>query len=130
MSTIPASLSYTKDHEWARQEPDGTVAVGITHFAQDSLGDIVYLDLPAVGKVVAAGATFGVVESTKSVSDLYAPLSGKVVTVNTRAVDEPGLLNTDPYGAGWLVRIQPADPAELGGLLSAEAYAALTGVKS
>ncbi|GIF72466.1 glycine cleavage system protein GcvH [Asanoa siamensis] len=122
---IPDDLRYTAEHEWVRGG-DGNVRVGITHFAQDALGDIVYVQLPEQGAQVAAGDSFGEVESTKSVSEIYAPISGTVVGRNDKLVDEPETINADPYGEGWLVEIEPSDPAALEGLLTAEAYRALT----
>lgn len=121
---VPPELRYTTDHEWARLE-DGGIRVGITHFAQDALGDVVFVQLPEVGVVVAAGATFSEVESTKSVSDIYAPLDGEVVEVNVALADAPQQVNEDPYGGGWICVIAPADPAGFEGLLDADAYRAL-----
>jgi glycine cleavage system H protein len=122
---IPDDLRYTAEHEWVG--PAGpTVKVGITHFAQDALGDIVYVQLPDPGTAVEAGQPFGEVESTKSVSEIYAPLSGTVVAANARLADEPELINTDPYGAGWLVEIEPTDPDKIGQLLDAGGYRELT----
>lgn len=124
MSHVPDDLRYTAEHEWARLE-DGRVRVGITDYAQDALGDIVFVSLPAPGTVVEAGATLGEVESTKSVSDIYAPVGGTVVEVNTELADAPQRLNEDPYGEGWICVIEPADPAAYEALLDAEAYRAL-----
>jgi len=122
---IPDDLRYTAEHEWVA--PGGpAVKVGITHFAQDALGDIVYVSLPELGETVAAGSTCGELESTKSVSEIYAPLSGTVVATNARLADEPELINTDPYGAGWLVEIEPTDPDKIGQLLDAGGYRELT----
>ena len=118
---VPAELRYSNDHEWVRV--DGTTArIGITDYAQDALGDVVFVQLPQIGTVVGAGDTFGEVESTKSVSDVYAPISGTVVAVNDALADNPGLLNDDPYGDGWLCTIEPSDDSELGALLSADGY--------
>lgn len=122
--SIPSDLKYTKTHEWARREADGTISVGITHHAQDLLGDMVYVENPAVGRRLAAGEECAVVESVKAASDVYAPVSGEVVAVNDEVVASPEKINQDPYGA-WMFRIRPADPAELDGLLDAAAYAAL-----
>lgn len=122
---IPDDLRYTAEHEWVAGS-DGTVRVGITHFAQEALGDIVYVQLPDQGAKVDAGESFGEVESTKSVSEIYAPLSGQVVARNDRLADTPELINTDPYGDGWLVEIALDDPAAVAGLLDAAAYRALT----
>lgn len=125
MSDIPADLRYTAEHEWVRRTGEDTVRVGITDFAQSSLGDVVYVQLPEVGTEVTAGDTFGEVESTKSVSDLYAPVSATVVGVNTDLEGTPQLINSDPYGAGWLLELRAdADTLEqgLGALLDADAY--------
>jgi glycine cleavage system H protein len=120
----PEDLKYTREHEWA-QIQDGTIRVGITHYAQDSLGDIVYVDLPSPGTAVTAGQPFGEVESTKSVSDLFAPVSGTVVERNSDLEDAPELVNQDPYDKGWMVVIEPADPADVNALLSAADYKSL-----
>ena len=128
MSDIPSDLHYTAEHEWVRRSADDTVQVGITDFAQSALGDVVFVQLPDVGTELSAGDPFGEVESTKSVSDLYAPVTGKVCAVNGDLEGSPQLLNSDPYGEGWLVELQVAggDTAALdsaiGGLLDAEAY--------
>ena len=122
---FPDDVQYTKEHEWARVEGN-RVTVGITDFAQEELGDVVYVELPKVGSVVEAMGTFGVVESVKAVSDLYAPVSGTVVEVNTRLEERPELVNHSPYGDGWMIVLQPSDPSELQQLLSAEAYRAYT----
>ncbi len=130
MSEVPADLRYTAEHEWIRRTGDDTVRVGITDFAQSSLGDVVYVQLPAVGATVAAGESFGEVESTKSVSDLYAPLSATVVAVNAELEGSPQLINSDPYGDGWLVELR-ADSAGLdqgwAALLDPPAYQATLG---
>lgn len=118
----PEDLRYTTDHEWVRQGDAGVVRVGITAFAQDALGDVVYVSLPTVGDTVAAGGACGEVESTKSVSDLYAPLAGEVTAVNEGLEASPELVNTDPYGDGWLFEVTPSDPSVVDGLLDAEAY--------
>jgi glycine cleavage system H protein len=118
---VPEDLRYSTDHEWARTE-DGRVRVGITDFAQDTLGDVVFVDLPEVGTTVSAGGTFGEVESTKSVSDLYAPVGGTVVEVNGELADAPNRINDDPYGEGWICVIEPSDPADLDALLDAAGY--------
>jgi len=123
----PSDLSYTEQHEWVRIEGD-RVTVGITHFAQDQLGDIVYVDLPEAGTKVTAGDTFGEVESTKSVSDLYSPVTGTVVEANADLEAHPERINGDPYGDGWLVVVALAD-GEAGDLLDADAYAALVAAK-
>lgn len=120
----PEGLFFTKEHEWLRVE--GTEAViGITDFAQESLGDVVFVELPVAGSEVTAGKPFGVVESNKSVSDLYAPISGRVVAVNTALVDAPEAVNREPYGAGWMVRIAMASAGDVQGLLDAKQYGAL-----
>lgn len=122
---IPPELRYSSDHEWVRLE--GTVAtIGITEYAQDALGDVVFVDLPERGTAVRSGETFSEVESTKSVSDIYAPVSGAVSDVNDALAEQPELLNRDPYGDGWICRIEIGDPAELDGLLDADAYRSLT----
>jgi glycine cleavage system H protein len=119
---FPEDLKYSKEHEWARPESDGVV-VGITDYAQESLGEIVYVELPEEGSQVSCGEAFGVVESTKAVSDLYAPVSGTVVEVNDTLLDNPELINEDPYEDGWLIRIGMSDEAELGKLMEAAQYA-------
>jgi glycine cleavage system H protein len=118
---VPDDLHYTADHEWARVEGN-RVRIGITDYAQDALGDVVFVQLPEPGTSVTAGASMSEVESTKSVSDVYAPITGTVVDVNAELVDAPQRLNEDPYGEGWLCIIEPADPASLAGLLDAAAY--------
>ncbi|WP_433527852.1 glycine cleavage system protein GcvH [Micromonospora sp. CA-263727] len=123
---IPEDLRYTAEHEWVATADGGAVRVGITQFAQDALGDIVYVQLPESGAVVAAGESLGEIESTKSVSEIYAPVGGTVSARNEALADTPEVINTDPYGAGWLVEIAPADPAAVDGLLSAAAYRELT----
>ncbi len=125
MSDIPDDLRYTADHEWIRPTGDDTVQVGITDFAQSSLGDVVYVQLPEVGATLTAGESFGEVESTKSVSDLYAPLSATVVAVNTELEGSPQLINADPYGQGWLIELRCEGAADgLAGLLDADGYRA------
>jgi glycine cleavage system H protein len=125
----PDELKYTSEHEWVRQpgEADGSVRIGITHYAQDALGDIVYVSLPEVGEDVEAGSTCGELESTKSVSDVYAPVSGRVVARNDALDTTPELVNNDPYGGGWLFEVVPADAAQLDGLMDAAAYQATLG---
>jgi len=123
---IPEDLRYTAEHEWVAGDGTGPVRVGITHFAQDALGDIVYVQLPDEGSTVEAGQALGEVESTKSVSEIYAPVSGTVTARNEGLLNAPETINSDPYGVGWLVEIQPSDPALLDGLLTAEAYRELT----
>lgn len=123
---VPDDLRYTSDHEWVRQE--GTnLRVGITEYAQDALGDVVFVQLPEAGASLDVGQSCGEVESTKSVSDVYAPVSGRVVEVNTDLTDAPQRLNEDPYGDGWLCVIEPTDPGSVSGLLDAAGYRALIG---
>ncbi|MDG1411049.1 MAG: glycine cleavage system protein GcvH [Acidimicrobiales bacterium] len=121
---LPEGLHYSSDHEWVQVVGD-SVRIGITDYAQDALGDVVYVDLPSTGTSVAAGSTFGEVESTKSVSDLFAPVSGEIMTVNDELADAPERLNTDPYGDGWICTIAMSDTQELEALLDAAGYAAL-----
>lgn len=118
---VPDDRRYTKDHEWARLE-NGRVRVGITDHAQDALGDVVFVQLPDPGAAVEAGGSLSEVESTKSVSDVYAPVGGSVVDVNGELVDSPGRLNEDPYGEGWICMIEPSEPSAFGTLLEADAY--------
>lgn len=122
----PEDLKYTAEHEWVRvlEEPSGTLRVGVTAYAQEQLGDIVFVQLPDVGEEVTAGGTCGELESTKSVSDLYAPVSGKVTARNDAVVDAPEKINADPYGDGWLFDVVPSDPGAVDGLLSAADYQA------
>jgi glycine cleavage system H protein len=122
---VPQDLSYTAEHEWARVEADGTLRIGITDFAQEALGDVVFVSLPTVGAQVSAGQVLGEVESTKSVSEIYAPFAGEVVARNDDLESRPELLNSDAYGDGWIVRIRPADAAGTAELLDAAAYEAL-----
>lgn len=121
-ANIPAHLKYTAEHEWLIAAEDGTATIGITHHAQAALGDITFVELPAVGDSFGTGDTFGVVESVKAASDLYLPVAGEVVAVNEALDGAPETLNADPYGAGWIVKIKLADPAELGSLLDADGY--------
>ncbi|MCP5344076.1 MAG: glycine cleavage system protein GcvH [Pseudomonadales bacterium] len=123
MSSFPEDLKYTATHEWVRVEADGSVVMGITDHAQELLGDIVFIELPEDGKEVAAEAEMSVVESVKAASDIYAPVSGKIIEVNKALLDAPEIVNSSPYGDGWFCRIQPANAAELDALLSADAYA-------
>jgi glycine cleavage system H protein len=131
MSDVPSELKYTAEHEWIRVSGGATAArtvrIGITDYAQEALGDVVYVSLPEVGIDVAPGATFGEVESTKSVSDVYAPLPGKISARNDALDDQPELINSDPYGEGWLVEIDLSDDADLDSLLDAAAYESLVG---
>ncbi len=122
---IPADLRYSTDHEWVRRDGN-LVTIGITEFAQDSLGDIVFVEAPEAGKAVAAGDSFTEVESTKSVSDIYAPVSGSIVAINETLDGQPELLNSDPYGDGWICTIEMSDPSEFDALLDADGYRALT----
>ena len=125
MSNVPAELSYTSEHEWVSAlTAEGTVRVGITDHAQDALGDVVYVDLPSVGDSIVAEDSFGEIESTKSVSDLFAPIAGEIVAVNEGLEDDPALVNSDPYGEGWIVEIRPENADDLANLLDAEAYKA------
>lgn len=123
---IPQDLRYTKDHEWVRLEGDEAV-IGITDFAQSELGDIVFVDINTEGQDVDAETVFGTVEAVKTVSDLFMPLTGKVIEVNPGLGDDPAAVNTDPYGKGWMVRVKLADPSAFGSLLSAEQYEELVG---
>ena len=123
---IPEDLRYTSEHEWVAATSGGPVRVGITHYAQDALGDIVYVQLPDEGTVVQQGDSLGEIESTKSVSEIYAPIAGTVVSRNATLTDEPELINAEPYAAGWLVEIAPDDPAAVDGPLDAAGYRALT----
>jgi glycine cleavage system H protein len=124
MASIPSDLRYTKDHEWARREADGTIVVGVTAFAVEQLGDVTLVDLPATGKKVGAHDHFGDIESVKTVSELFAPVGGEVVEVNGALEDRPELVNEDCYGAGWMIRIRPGAAGEWDGLLDAAAYEA------
>jgi len=126
MVEVPENLVYTKDHEWAKKE-NGRVKVGITDYAQDKLGDIVYVELPEVGKELNAGDVLGVVESVKSASDVYSPVSGKVVEVNSELEDSPSLVNEEPYGNGWIAVVEMSKPEELEDLLAPEDYRKLIG---
>lgn len=124
---FPAELKYTKDHEWIKVEGD-VATIGITEFAQSELGDIVYVDINTVGQDVASEAVFGTVEAVKTVSDLFMPLAGKVLEINPKLDSQPELVNSDPYGDGWMVKITIANAADVDGLLTAEAYQGLIGV--
>jgi glycine cleavage system H protein len=123
---IPEDLRYTENHEWVRLEGDGSIIVGISDYAQDALGDVVYVDLPDVGRSVEAGESIAEVESTKSVNDVYAPVTGVVATVNEPLMDAPELVNSDPFGAGWFLTIAPAEGESIDGLMDAAAYTAYT----
>ena len=119
---LPSDCRYTKDHEWVRMEDDGTATVGITDYAQGELGDIVFVEIHAVGTEVAAEAPFGTVEAVKTVSELFAPVAGTVEEINDALDGAPESVNGDPYGAGWMVKIRPSDPADVEALMSAEEY--------
>lgn len=121
---VPANLKYTEDHEWVKVEGD-IATVGITDFAQSELGEIVFLDVQTEGETVAQNEVFGSVEAVKTVSDLLMPVDGEVLEVNAKLEDDPALINNDPYGEGWMIRIKVADPAQLNGLLDAAAYEAI-----
>ena len=125
MSNIPSQFRYTKEHEWVEQTSDGKFRVGITDFAQGALGDIVYIQLPKVGENVEQGKVCGEVESTKSVSEIYAPLTGKIVSVNSELDAAPEILNSDPYGAGWIIEVEVSESSQLDSLLSPTDYQAL-----
>ena len=122
MSTVPTELRYAKSHEWLKLESDGTATIGITDYAQNSLGDITYVQLPKVGAKLSAGQAFGVVESVKAASDVYVPVGGEVIAVNAALENAPETLNHAPYGDGWILKLRVNDPAEAGALLDAGAY--------
>jgi glycine cleavage system H protein len=126
MAEVPDDLKYTAEHEWVRSASESTVRIGITDFAQGSLGDVVYVSVPDVGASVKQGEAFGEVESTKSVSDLYAPVTGIVTQRNSALTDSPELVNSDPYGDGWVIEIELSEPAQLADLLDAAAYTTLS----
>jgi glycine cleavage system H protein len=125
MSKIPTDLKYAKTHEWAKLLPDGSITVGISDHAQELLGDMVFVELPKVGVELAAGKECAVVESVKAASDVYAPVAGKVVEVNGAVVDAPEKMNKDPYGDGWMFRLQPKSAGDINALLDAKGYAAM-----
>ncbi|MCH7829162.1 MAG: glycine cleavage system protein GcvH [Proteobacteria bacterium] len=122
MSELPGDLLFTQEHEWLRREDDGTVTVGITDHAQSALGDLVYIELPETGQDVDDGGEMAVVESVKAASDVYAPMSGTVAAINDALADDPELINSDPYGDGWIVRIRPAGSIDESALMSPDAY--------
>jgi glycine cleavage system H protein len=122
LTNIPADLTYTEEHEYVRKGKDGTVEIGITDYAQGELGDVVYIELPKVGAKFAKHDVFGTIEAVKAVSELFSPLAGEVVAVNDRLDKEPALVNSDPYGAGWMIKVRPDDPSEVGRLMSSDAY--------
>jgi glycine cleavage system H protein len=119
----PKDLKYDREHEWVRVEGDVAI-IGISHFAQDQLGEVVYVDLPEAGDTTAAGESFGEVESVKSVSELFAPVSGEITEVNSALDDAPETVNEDPYGAGWMIKVKLSDPAEIDGMMDADDYEA------
>jgi glycine cleavage system H protein len=127
VANVPGDLLYTAEHEYIRDRGDGIVEVGVTDYAQDELGDVVYLELPKVGTSFAAHDVFGTIEAVKAVSELFAPLAGEVTEVNSRLDAEPALVNSDPYGDGWMIRMKLSDPASLGTLLKPDAYSAQIG---
>lgn len=123
---IPGDLKYTNDHEWVRSGADGIVRIGVTDYAQDALGDVVFVELPSVGAELGGGAVCGEIESTKSVSEVYSPLEGVVTAVNQAIVDDPSLVNSDPYESGWILEMRMSDPSAIDALLDADAYRSLT----
>ena len=125
MSNVPGDLKYSKEHEWLRKEADGIWTVGITEHAQELLGDMVFVDLPEVGTIVGAGDDCAVAESVKAASDIYAPISGEIVEVNEELQTSPELVNSEPYGDGWILKIRASDESEIDALLDADAYGAL-----
>lgn len=125
MSELPGDLLYTDDHEWLRREDDGNITIGITDHAQEALGDLVYVELPEVDQSVDSGGDMAVVESVKAASDVYAPIDGVVVAVNTELADDPEKINADPYGDGWIVKLKPNDALDEGSLLTPDAYQSL-----
>ena len=125
MSELPGDLLYTNDHEWLRREDDGGVTIGITDHAQAALGDLVYVELPEVGQDVQSGGDMAVVESVKAASDVYAPIDGTVMAVNEELVDDPEKINADPYGDGWILKVQPSDGVDESALMTPEDYRAL-----
>jgi glycine cleavage system H protein len=122
MSQVPSALRYTKDHEWARNDGNCTITVGITDHAQEALGDLVFVEVPEIGRLVAVGEACGVVESVKAASDIFSPMAGAVTEVNQALADAPELINQDPYGEGWLFKLVPADSSTFAALLDADAY--------
>jgi glycine cleavage system H protein len=124
---LPADLKYTKDHEWVKMLDDNTALVGITDFAQSELGDIVYVDINTVGKTLQAEEVFGTVEAVKTVSDLFLPIDGTIAEVNSALEKQPELVNNDPYGEGWMIKVTASNPADVDALMNAEAYAKVVG---
>ena len=122
MSNIPSDLKYTEEHEYVRKGSDGTSEIGITDYAQGELGDIVYIELPKVGTKFGKHDVFGTIEAVKAVSELFAPIAGEVVAINERLDKEPALVNTEPYGAGWMIKVKPSNPSDLDALLGSAAY--------
>ena len=127
MANIPGDLLYTKDHEYVRFAPDGTAEIGITDYAQGELGDIVYLEMPKSGAKFGVHDVFGTIEAVKAVSELFSPIAGEVVAINAKLDKEPALVNSDPYGAGWMIKMRPANPVARDGLISAADYASHIG---
>ena len=128
MANIPNDLQYTEEHEYIRKAKDGNAEIGITDYAQGELGDVVYVELPKVGAKFSKHDVFGTIEAVKAVSELFAPIAGEVVAVNDRLDKEPALVNTDPYGAGWMIKVKPSNPSEVDGLMKADAYSKHIGV--
>ena len=122
MSNIPSDLQYTEEHEYVRTGKDGNAEIGITDYAQGELGDIVYIELPKVGTKFSKHDVFGTIEAVKAVSELFSPIAGEVVAINDRLDKEPALVNTDPYGAGWMIKVKPTNASEIDGLMKADAY--------
>ena len=127
MANIPADLKYTEEHEYIRTTGDGTVEVGITDYAQGELGDVVYVELPSVGTKLGKHDVFGTIEAVKAVSELFSPIAGEVTAVNDQLDGEPALVNSDPYGAGWMIRVRPDNPADVDALMDSAAYGAQIG---
>ncbi|HEY4734291.1 MAG TPA: glycine cleavage system protein GcvH [Gemmatimonadaceae bacterium] len=127
MANIPKDLQYTEEHEYVRKANDGTVEIGITDYAQGELGDVVYIELPKVGTKFNKHDVFGTIEAVKAVSELFSPIGGEVVAINDRLDKEPALVNTDPYGAGWMIKVRPSNQADIDGLMKADAYTAHVG---
>jgi glycine cleavage system H protein len=125
MSDLPGDLLYTAEHEWLRREDDGTISIGVTDHAQSALGDLVYVELPEVGQDVESGGDMAVVESVKAASDVYSPIAGTVAAVNEALADDPETINSDPYGEGWIVKVQPSGDIDESALMTPDAYQAL-----
>ena len=125
MSELPGDLLYTAEHEWLRREDDGTVSIGVTDHAQSALGDLVYVELPEVGQDIESGGDMAVVESVKAASDVYSPIEGVVAAVNEALADDPEIINSDPYGEGWIVKVKPSGDLDEGSLMTPDAYQAL-----